>query len=524
MMRLFAGMALVLSLSRMALCQPASNQPAFDIADVHVSPRTDWIKSPDHEMQGGFLAGDRYTLHRATMLDLIKTAWNIDADKIYGGPSWLEYDRFEITAKTKPGTRPATLRLMLQTLLADRFHVAVKMETRSVPGYILSVGKGELKLRTAKAASTEKGCQRTMRITDGVPTAAFHCSITMDEFVSFLHGSVSLPLLNSTGLDGVWEFDYQYVLGNSAAATGAGVIDAMVGLGLKLDQGKVPQPVLTVETADERPSPNPPGIEQALPPLPSPEFEVASMRVCNPNDGGGTRTPQFEPGGRVTANCMPPSGLISQAWGLAPFQEPVGMPKSFAGTTAFNVSLVAKAPEGISPDRDTLKAMMRALLIDRYKMVVRYEDRPMDTQTLVAIKPKLTAADPASRTGCTRENQQQRGMSLTIRLVCRNMTMAQFAEQIQAYDTSVLSPVADRTSLQGAWDFTITYDALAGFAGRGLPIALAAARPDRPPDEPSGVLSFSQAIEKQLGLKLEVTKRPQPVLVIDHMEEKPSEN
>ena len=65
-------------------------------------------------MQGGTLAGDRYQLRRATMVDLIRTAYNIDfRDEVYGGPSWLDYDRFEVIAKTKPGTRPATLRLML---------------------------------------------------------------------------------------------------------------------------------------------------------------------------------------------------------------------------------------------------------------------------------------------------------------------------------------------------------------------------------------------------------------------------
>ena len=40
----------------------------------------------------------------------------------------------------------------------------------------------------------------------------------------------------------------------------------------------------------------------------------------------------------------------------------------------------------------------------------------------------------------------------------------------------------------------------------------------------SGSVSFSDAIQKQLGLKLEVHKRPKQVLFIDHMEEKPTDN
>ena len=104
-MRVLAGISFIVLLSGAALCQSGAKKPAFDIAEVHVSPRSDWVKTPAHSLQGGFLSGDRYELRRATMLDLIRTAYNVDADKVYGGPSWLDYDRFEIVAKTKPGTR-----------------------------------------------------------------------------------------------------------------------------------------------------------------------------------------------------------------------------------------------------------------------------------------------------------------------------------------------------------------------------------------------------------------------------------
>jgi uncharacterized protein (TIGR03435 family) len=153
-MRASTGISFIVLLAGPALCQSGANTPAFDIADVHVSPRADWVKTTAHMMQGGFLSGDRYELRRATMLDLIRTAYNVDADKVYGGPSWLDYDRFEIAAKTKPGTRAEPLRAMLQTLLEDRFHLKAKMDTREVDGYLLSKGKGELKLRVAARGET----------------------------------------------------------------------------------------------------------------------------------------------------------------------------------------------------------------------------------------------------------------------------------------------------------------------------------------------------------------------------------
>jgi uncharacterized protein (TIGR03435 family) len=544
-MRVFPGISFVALLSSAAFGQAntaktAEAPHAFDVADVHVSPRSDWVKNLAHPMQGGFLSADRYELRRATMLDLIRAAYNVDADKIYGGPSWLDYDRFELVAKTKPGTRPEILRLMLQTLLADRFHLVVKMETRPVPGYVLSKGKGDLKLKAAVDGSSSNGCQTLRPTLDAeVMYTDIQCrNITMEAFAPALRRLVSgplanLPIVDSTGLEGAWDIDVHYALRNASSGgpADASVVEAVDKLGLKLELGKVPQPVLVVENANEQPSANPPGLAASLPPLPSPEFEVASIRLpCNDNI---TMSPRFEPGGRLTATCMPLLGLITQVFNLAPFEQPAGVPKWLgSNSTASNISIVAKAPAGISPDpqnnaqaRDTLNAMLRALLVDRYKLATHYEDRPMDADTLVAAKPKLTTADPANRTGCTRQNQQQqRGMALQVRLVCQNMTMAQFAEQIQAYDTDIHYPVLDGTGIDGAWDFTLNYDALANLAARRPLGGGAAAGPNGEASDPSGSISFVDAIEKQLGLKLEVHKRPEPVLVIDDIEEKPTAN
>jgi hypothetical protein len=139
----------------------SKEQPAFDAADVHLSPRTEWGKGIfdpwRNGYMGGYLTGNRYELRHATMLDLIKVAYNREAGWIYGGPSWIDYDRFDIVAMTKAGTPPETLQRMLQRLLQERFHLAVKEDTRPVPAYILSRGKGDLKMReTALTARRRK--------------------------------------------------------------------------------------------------------------------------------------------------------------------------------------------------------------------------------------------------------------------------------------------------------------------------------------------------------------------------------
>lgn len=107
------------------------------------------------------------------------------------------------------------------------------------------------------------------------------------------------------------------------------------------------------------------------------------------------------------------------------------------------------------------------------------------------------------------------------------MTMAQFAEQIPMRAGGYTqNPVLDATGLDGAYDFTLSFSGAGlvvnGGGGRGGdagPAAGAAAA-----SEPNGAISLPDAVEKQLGLKLEMKKRPMPVIVIDHIDEKPADN
>jgi uncharacterized protein (TIGR03435 family) len=535
--RRVASISLSAFLSTAVFSQTGVNPTAFDAADVHVSPRPDWVKI--RALQGGYLSGDRYELHRATMLDLIKAAYNASADRILGGPSWLDYDRYEVVAKTKPGTRPEALRPMLQTLLAERFKLAVKLDTQSVPAYVLTKGKGELKLKAATGAD-RGGCQSRIVRTDNIPYTSLECrGVTLEEFAEAL-GRIAgarlgnLDVVDVTKLDGTWDIDVP-LRPTPGRAADTSIIEAVdKALGLKLELAQAPRQGLVVESVDERPAPNPAGTEANLPPLGAPAFEVASIRwPCNDNI---TIAPRFETSGRVTVTCMPLVSLIERAWQVPLGQRPAGTPKWLESSgTKYNISINAKAPANFAAApinnaqaQDILSAMIQALLIDRYKMAIHYEDRPMDTYTLVAAKSKLTKADPANRTGCTRQTPGAadvstggRGGSLQLRLVCKNMTMAQWAEQIQAYDLDIAYPVSDGTGIEGAWDFTLTYNPLANlrFPGRGL-----APNPDGVVADPDGAVSFTDAIERQMGLKLEKRQRSEPVLVIDHMEETPTEN
>src|SRR5580704_2623721 len=124
MTRTFAPVSLLLLLSGVGFAQTPPSQaplsqsgatlPTFDLADVHRStrPLTQAIRVLGAQPPVLRTSG-RYELYSATMVDLIRTAYNVDADKVLSGPSWLESDRFDVIAKAPSGTSPEAAKMML---------------------------------------------------------------------------------------------------------------------------------------------------------------------------------------------------------------------------------------------------------------------------------------------------------------------------------------------------------------------------------------------------------------------------
>ena len=139
-----------------AFGQSAPAGPAFEIADVRVSDRQINVGVTGNAIRDG-----RYELHNATMVDLIRIARGVDAEKVVGGPSWLELDRYTVIAKAPPATSVQDARLMLRTLLADRFKLAVHEDTRPLTAFVMTVA-GKHKMKEA-AGGSAPGCQPSLR-------------------------------------------------------------------------------------------------------------------------------------------------------------------------------------------------------------------------------------------------------------------------------------------------------------------------------------------------------------------------
>lgn len=547
MTRTLATLGPAVLLSSLVIGQTAETKPSFELADVHVSPhsRNPYMRPP--AVRNGL-----YQIRFATMVDLIRTAWGIDAERVLGGPNWLENDTFDVIAKAPAGTTVESAKPMLQALLAERFHLMLHNDTKPVPAWALKAGKHpQLK---QSGGSGETGCNFKLPEPPGRGGPApgplvisYSCrNTTMEAFAQTLHTTLILGpqylndkvVVDQTNLKGAWDFDFKYtpkgMLGPDGPLPGAiSLFDAIdKDLGLKLDPITSPLPVIVVDSVDEKPTANPSNIAESLrlPPRPT-EFEVAEIKPTDPDSRG--LMIRIQPGGRVNVTGATLKFLIQQAWQVTDDMIE-GAPK-WMETDRYDIVAKAGGP-GPDIDIDELWTMLRALIVERFKLVTHMEERPMSAYTLTALKPKMKKSDPSTRTrykegpGADGKDPRDKNPILSRLVTCQNMTMAEFAAKLQDIASGYIhSPVLDATGLEGGYDFTLSFSAVGltrgfGGGGRGGPESAPGALDAPAPSDPNGAITLFDAVEKQLGLKLQEQKRPVQVLVIDRADQKPLEN
>jgi uncharacterized protein (TIGR03435 family) len=258
-------------------------------------------------------------------------------------------------------------------------------------------------------------------------------------------------------------------------------------------------------------------------PVPAAQFEVASIK---PN---GSASPcdsliRYLPGGRINANNVPLRSLIRSAYRVKDFQITGGSD----WTSAARYDVIAKATQGTSQDQ--LPVVMQAILADRFKLIVHRETKELPVYALVAAKQgrklsqsKGACVEPGSSIPPSAPGQPQ----LTF---CGTMVMGVNGLNAEKIDVKQMANglsgilgrnVTDKTGFSGTFDVHLQFardEATAGLIairGSGCGPAQSALDPTEP--------SIFTALEEQLGLRLESTKGPVEILVIDHAET-PSEN
>jgi uncharacterized protein (TIGR03435 family) len=268
--------------------------------------------------------------------------------------------------------------------------------------------------------------------------------------------------------------------------------------------------------------------QQATPTSDSYSFEVATLKQNKSGErGGGIRR---LPGGRVTVTNVPARGLITFAYQLGQYQLVAG-PSWLADDKFDIVAKIEGNPEWEGPGSgrpDPIQVAMRKLLLDRFKLKLHTESRDLDAYALVMVKPGVTGpALKASPTDCKALAEQLRQGKLppTASQPVNGIMPCSIMGRIGqiAFDGFPMSqaagmmvgqagrPVVDRTGLTGNWQFLLSF-------AQERPIGAPAPPPGEPTAADPNAPSFFTALQEQLGLKLESTKAPFDVTVIDSVE------
>jgi uncharacterized protein (TIGR03435 family) len=278
-----------------AVTSGAPTPTTFEVASVKAN------KSGDPGIRFGLQPGGRFNAVNAPLRELIRFAYNVQPFQIEGGPGWIGSERFDVTAKgegnigpTAPG-QVGPIQVMMQSLLADRFKLRVKRESKDVPIYTLVMARSDSRLGPKIEASTVD-CAALMKARMGGPggpgrgaappapprpgekpecgmfmgpASVGAGSVTMDQFAQLLATRVNRPVLNKTGLVGNYSFTLDFTPDQIPAGgfqlngaplpinpDGPSIFTALQEqLGLKLDSQRGPVEMLVIDSV-EQPTPD----------------------------------------------------------------------------------------------------------------------------------------------------------------------------------------------------------------------------------------------------------------------------
>jgi uncharacterized protein (TIGR03435 family) len=244
-------------------------------------------------------------------------------------------------------------------------------------------------------------------------------------------------------------------------------------------------------------------------PQQQPKFEVAAVYPSKTAPGFVDNRGGIVRDGRYINRDATLLDLIEAAYGVS--EDAISGGPGWVGLDAFDI--VAKSPEGTTAA--TANLMLRDLLADRFGLVIQQGIRPLPRYVLTVAKSgsKLKTAGGSDDTGCKRilsTGSVLPGDPSTIpnaRIACHNLSSAGIGEALKSWDGYLDHDVIDSTGLDGTYDFGLEWTDMRALALKG-----------------ADGISLSTAVEKQLGLKLDVKNVDVPSLVIAKVNRRPSAN
>jgi uncharacterized protein (TIGR03435 family) len=236
--------------------------PSFEVATIKLS-------GPNDHIIGMFTyPGGRITATNCTAETLIEEAFDVQPFQVAGGPGWMKDIRFNLEARPPASSKssksnPASIKLppndeqrqMLRSLLIERFQLKYQMVSRDGPNYILVKNGKQLRLEPPKDANGFPWVGNAERAgaINGDGVAGQNASMAL--LAKRLTRYVGRPILDQTGIEGSFDFRFDYAVGDDKPDVAFTIFTSLQALGLKLEPGRGPVETIMI-TAIEKPSDN----------------------------------------------------------------------------------------------------------------------------------------------------------------------------------------------------------------------------------------------------------------------------
>ena len=238
-------------------CQDVAKAPAFEVASI--TPCKPGTPEPPGEHAGMVqftFPGGRFRASATTLKFLLEWAYDIQPSQHSDGPSWIGTDRYDVVAKAEGEATDNQIKLMMQTLLAERFNLKFHREKKELPVYVISVGKTAPKLFPPK-----DGEAHSLRVAPQMgpdqKVASFHVTATrfsLTQLTDTFARQLGRVIVNETGLNGDFDFTMDLTPDDSQPnpLDPSLLINAMKDqLGLAMKSQKAPVDFLVIDNAEK---------------------------------------------------------------------------------------------------------------------------------------------------------------------------------------------------------------------------------------------------------------------------------
>jgi uncharacterized protein (TIGR03435 family) len=242
-------------LTAVMLASAVVAQPAFDVASIRASQGGKGEGSRRENIQA---SPGSLNMRNVSLKSAIRWAYHV-MDYQISGPDWLGFERYDIAAKAAGPAAEDQLRLMLQSLLAERFKLTLHRETKELPCFALVAAKSGIKFHESQTTEGEPVVNP-----DKTHMTVEVNGVSATQFLEMLSNVLHAPVINNTGLSGRYDAKVnfgKYIPDGTGKEGAFDPISTIINglqeeLGLKVESKKMPIDLLIIDHAEKVPVEN----------------------------------------------------------------------------------------------------------------------------------------------------------------------------------------------------------------------------------------------------------------------------